>query len=154
MPQPCRGTRLAQETKPRRFITVILVINDLQRHRATEIDIERLVSNPHRTATQLDRFPVFARHQFVVLKSSRWLNRILRNRRLAGNNPASKTLAKHADRAEFHRSRDFTTAARAGTFEVRAHGPRRPSDAIKASQRVWIPSSACNCLPWESGAWL
>ena len=28
-----------------------------------QIDIERLVSDPHRTATQLDRFPVFARHQ-------------------------------------------------------------------------------------------
>ena len=40
-----------------------------------QIDVERLVSDAHRTATQLDRFPVFARHQFIVLKSLRRLFR-------------------------------------------------------------------------------
>ena len=38
-----------------------------------QIDTERLVSDPHHTATQLDRFPVFAHHQIVVLKALGWL---------------------------------------------------------------------------------
>ena len=45
------------------------VADDLQRHRTVKIYVERFVSHPHRTATQLDRFPVFARHQLVVVKS-------------------------------------------------------------------------------------
>src|ERR1700757_3125694 len=118
MPQPRRCAGFAQKTKLRRFITEIPFADDLQRHRASEIDVERLVSDPHRTATQLDRFPIFARHQLVVLKSSRWLlqccrlDRILRNRRLAGLNRVSETLAEHADRTEFHRSRKLIAAAR------------------------------------------
>jgi len=50
MPQPCRCTRLAQKTKPRRFITEILFADDLQCNRASEVDVERLVCHPHRTA--------------------------------------------------------------------------------------------------------
>src|SRR5215471_17042170 len=123
MPQPRSRPGFAQKTKPPRFITEILFADDLQRHRASEIDVERLVSDPHRTATQLDRSTVFARHQLVVLKSSRWLNRIFRNRRLAGNNPASKTLTEHADRAEFDCSRKLVTAARAGALGLRFHRP-------------------------------
>src|SRR6516164_2014131 len=58
------------------------------------------------------------RCQLVVLKSSRWLlqccwlDRFLRNRRLAGLGPAGKTLTKQADRTEFHCSREFIAAAR------------------------------------------
>ena len=75
MTQSRRRAGFAQKTKPRQFITEILFADDLQRHRASEIDVERLVSDPHRAATQLDRFPIFTRYQLVVLKSIRWLVR-------------------------------------------------------------------------------
>src|SRR5262249_5840520 len=129
----------AQKTKPRRFITEIPFADDLQRHGAVQIHVERLVSDPHRPPTQLDWFPIFARHQLVVLKSSRWLlqccwlDRFLRNRRLAGLNPVGcKSLAKHADWTEFHCSRKLVTAARAGALGLHFHGSDRPSEAIKA----------------------
>src|SRR5262245_16297736 len=63
-----------------------------------QIDVESFVSDPHRTAAQLDRFPVFTRNQSIVLKSSRWLvqccwlDRILRNGRLAERNPHQRDL--------------------------------------------------------------
>jgi hypothetical protein len=47
---------------------------------------------------------------------------ILENRRLAGLNHASKTLAEHADRTEFHRSRKLVAAGWAGALGLRAHG--------------------------------
>src|SRR5438132_11428850 len=53
--------------------------------------------------------------------------------RLAGLDPANKTLAKHAYRTEFHRSRKLVAAARAGALGLRFHGPNRRS---RASQRV------------------
>jgi hypothetical protein len=69
-----------------------------------QINVDRFISDPHRTATQLDRFSIFARHQLIMLKSLPW---VLRRRlectlrqRLVGLNVISKTLAKHADRAE------------------------------------------------------
>src|SRR5208337_1283231 len=103
-----RRTGFAEKTKPCRFITEISFTDDFQSHRAVQINVERLVSDAHCTATQLDRFPVFARHQLVVVKSLRWLLRhrleCIPRRRLAGFNPASKTLAEHAYRTEFHRS--------------------------------------------------
>jgi hypothetical protein len=99
---------LTQKAKPWRFITEISLANDFQSHGAAQIDVERLVSDPHRAATQLDRFPAFARHQLVVVESLRWLvryrlERIL-SRRLAGRNATAKSLPKQADRTEFHRS--------------------------------------------------
>src|SRR6516162_2542644 len=104
MPNTGRCARLAQKAKPRRFISEISLADDFQCHGAVQIDVERLVSDPHRTATQLDRFTVFARHQLIMLKS---LKRLFRcrlhcflERRLAGVNPASKTPAKHADWTE------------------------------------------------------
>src|SRR6516165_1101794 len=124
MPNTGRRPRLAQKAKLRRSITEISLVNDFQRHRAVQIDVERFISDSHRTATQLDRFPAFARYQLIVLKSFWWLVRCrldrLLERRLAGRNPASKTLAEHADRAEFHRSRKLVTAARAGALGLRA----------------------------------
>src|SRR6516225_4553987 len=97
-----RRAGFAQKSKPRRFITEILFANDLQRNRASEIDVERFVSEPHSPATQLDRLPVFARHQFIMVKALQRLYRCqlcrFLERRLARLNPASKTLAKHADR--------------------------------------------------------
>jgi hypothetical protein len=38
----CRRPGLAQETEPSRFVTQISFANDLQSHRTTQIDIERL----------------------------------------------------------------------------------------------------------------
>src|SRR6516164_3631076 len=112
-----------------------------------EIDVERLVCDAHRTASQLDRFAVFARHQLVMLKSFWWLLRCrpdrLLERRLAGLNPTGKTLAKHADRAEFQCSREFIAAARAGALGLRAHGLNRPSVATSArSNTTLAPSGA------------
>src|SRR5271165_1939407 len=131
MPQFRCRTGFAQKTKSSRFVTEIFFADDLQCHRALQIDIERFVSDSHCTATQLDWIPVTAPQQFIVLKSLRRLfrcrlERILR-RRLAGLNPVSKSLAKHADRTEFHRSRKLIAASRAGALGLRAHGPNRPS---------------------------
>src|SRR6516162_8468087 len=64
-----RRAGFAQKTKPRRFITEIPLADDLQRHGAVQIHVERLVSDAHRPATQLDWFPVFGHHQSVMLKS-------------------------------------------------------------------------------------
>src|SRR5271157_1899406 len=98
-----------------------------------QIDVERLVGDSHRTPTQLNRFPVFTRHQFIMLESLRCRrDRILGSRRLAGLNPARKSLAEHAYRTEFHCSRKLVTAAWAGALALRAHGPNRPSAATRA----------------------
>src|SRR6478672_2582015 len=126
MPNTGRGSRLAQKSKPRRFVTEIFFADDFQCHGAVQIDVESFVSDPHRTATQLDRFPVFARHQLIVLKALSalfWcgLDRVLGSRRLAGFNPAGESLAKHADRTEFHRSRKLVTATRTSASVFRFH---------------------------------
>jgi hypothetical protein len=42
------------------------------------------------------------------------LDRFFGSRRLAGLNPVSKSLAKHADRTEFHRSRKLIAGTGAG----------------------------------------
>src|SRR6516165_2961806 len=147
----------AQKPKPGRFITQVSLADDLQCDKAVQIDVERLVSHPHRTTTQFERFPVFARHQLVVVKSFRWLVRYRLDRflesRLARHRRARESPAKHAYRAKFHRSRKFIAAARAGALGLRFHGSDSPSKAIKASQRAWFSSSACSGA-WESGAWL
>ena len=66
-----RRTRFAQETKPSRFVTEIFFADDFQCHGTSQIDIERFVSDPHRTATQLDRFSIFVGHQLIMLKPMR-----------------------------------------------------------------------------------
>src|SRR5262245_11689677 len=97
-----------------------------------QIDVEGFISDPHRTATQFDRFPVSARDQLVVLKSLQHLfrccrlDRILGSRRLAGLNPVSESLPKHTDRTEFHCSRKLVAAARADALELRTHRPCPP----------------------------
>src|SRR5262249_47425575 len=101
----------AEETKPRRFVTQISLVDDFQCHGALQIDVERLVSDPHCTATQLDRSTVFTRDQSVMLKMLFHLFgcRVYRNlgsRRLAGLNPARQSLAKHAHWTELHFSRE------------------------------------------------
>src|SRR6516162_3497833 len=149
MPNTGRRPRLAQKAKLRRFFAEISLVDDFQRHRAVQIDVERFVSDPHRTAAQLDRFSIFTLHQLVVLKSLHSLfrcccpDRFLGSGSLAGLNRPSDSLAKHANRTEFHCSRKLIAAARAGASELRFHGPNRPSDAIKASQGAWISLSIC-----------
>jgi hypothetical protein len=99
-------------------------------------------SDAHCPTTQLDRFPIFTRHQLVVLKSLRWLVRccrlasILGNRRLAGLNPTSESLVKHADRTEFHCSRKLVTATRAGALGLHPHGPTRRSAATRTENNA------------------
>ena len=63
-----RRARFAQETKPSRLVTEVSLADDLQGHRTSQIDVERLVSNPHRAATQFDRLTSLVGHQFVVLE--------------------------------------------------------------------------------------
>jgi hypothetical protein len=46
VPHAGRRTRLAQETKPSRFVTEISLADDFQCHGAVQIDVERLVSDP------------------------------------------------------------------------------------------------------------
>src|ERR1700730_15931256 len=121
-----RRPGLAEKTKPCRFVAEIAFTDDFQSHWAVQIDVERLVSHPHRTATQLEQFPVFTRHQLVVLKSFRCLvrcrlDRMLGSRSLAGLNSASETNAEHADRTRFHRFRKLVAAARAGASVLGSH---------------------------------
>jgi hypothetical protein len=47
-----RRAGFAQKAKPRRFITEISLTDDFQCHGAVQIDVDRFVSDPHRTATQ------------------------------------------------------------------------------------------------------
>src|SRR6516162_3710739 len=124
---PNTGSRagFAQKTKPRRFIAEISLIDNFQCHGAVQIDVERFVSDPHRAATQLDWFSVFARHQFIMLKALQrlcWcrLGRF-HERRLAGLRSVSYSLAKHAHRTEFHCSKEFIAAARADALGLHFH---------------------------------
>src|SRR5271165_5543275 len=139
-----RRSGFAQKTKSRRFITKISLADDFQCHGAVQIDVDRFVSYPHRTATQLDRFPIFAVDQLIVLKSlcrlfrSCRLDSILENRRLAGLNRASKTLAEHAYRTEFHRSRKLVAAGRTGALGLCANSPKRPSAATTADSNATL----------------
>src|SRR5262245_61120416 len=146
MPQPSCRPSLAQNPQASRFITEILFTNDLQRHRALEIDVEPFVSNPHRPATQLERLAVFVRQQFVMfialcLMLRCRLDRMFR-RRLAGLHSSSYSPAKHANRTEFHRSGKLITAARAGALGLGAHGPNRPSAATRPTARPASPRGA------------
>src|SRR5271165_3754738 len=148
MPQPRRRAGFPQKTKLRRLITEVSLADDLQCNQTSQIDVERLVSDAHCTATQLNRFPIFALDQLIVLKSFRCLLRCridrFLQRRLAGSNPASKTLAQHAYRTEFHRFRELVAADRAGALGLRAHGPNRPSAAMRAESNTTLPRAVRN----------
>src|SRR5271165_103830 len=141
MPQSCSRAGFAQKTESRRFVANIFFADDFQGHGTVKIDVKRLVSDAHRTPTQLDRFAVFARHQLIVLKAldrlfRLQLDRVLGSGRLAGLDPVSERLAKRADRTEFDRSRKLVTTTRAGASVLRFHGFSRPSDATRASHRA------------------
>src|SRR5215472_5386345 len=131
MPNTCRRPRLAQKAKLRRSIPEISLTDDFERYRAAQIDVERFISDSHRTATQLDRFSIFTRHQFVVLKSLHSLfrccrlDRFLGSGRLAGLSPVSSSPAQHADRTEFHCSRKLIAAGRTAAWSVALGGFKR-----------------------------
>src|SRR4030095_11819615 len=59
VPDASRCACFTQETKARRFVTEILLADDFQCHRASKVDVERFVSDPHRAVTQFDRSLVF-----------------------------------------------------------------------------------------------
>src|SRR5262249_3106024 len=90
----------------------------------------------------------------VVVKPLRWLVRsrlyCLLERRLPRLNAASKTLAEHADRAEFHRYRDLVAAARAGALDLRFHRPT--TLASPEASEAWISSaiSAGSGIVWHT----
>ena len=146
-------SRFAQKTKPRRFVSEIFFVDDFQGHGISQIDVKRLVSNAHRTATQFDRFSVLARYEFVLLKSLRraWqcrLDRFLESR-LAGLTPASESIAKHADRTEFHCSRKLVTTTRAGASFLRFHCVNaihafRRQTVVPFQKRLRISSTVAN----------
>ena len=98
----------------------------------------------------------------VLLKSLRWLfrrrpDRALRGRRLPGLRRTRESPAKHADRAEFHCSREFIAAVAAGALGFRAHSPNRshprnshrkqddgsPTGAKGTSKTPVVPSLCC-----------
>jgi hypothetical protein len=56
------------------LIAEVSLADDLQSHGAAQIDVERFVSDPDRTATQLDWSTIFARQQFIMLKALRRLD--------------------------------------------------------------------------------
>src|SRR5580704_56647 len=155
MSQPRSCACFTQKTKSRCFITHVLLADDLQCYGTAQIDVERLVSDAHRTATQLDWLPVFALDQLIVLKS---LQRLFQCRlhsiletRPARRNPIGKSLAQQADRTEFHCSRKLVTAARAGALGLRFHGPKRPSAATRAESHTTRHRVVRNRPAWPPG---
>src|SRR4029077_9177039 len=73
-------------------------------------------------------------------------------RRLAGLNVISECRVQYAHRTEFHSSRKLITATRADASILRFHGPNRPSDATKASQRVQLVAGRL-AEPPAGGPW-
>src|SRR5208283_1697453 len=126
MPQLCCRSCFPQKTKPRRLVADIFFTDQLQSNRKPQVDIEGFIGYTHCTATQLDRFSIFARHDLVVLKSSRWMVRFQADRflerRLAGFFFPTETLAQCAHRTEFHGSRKLVAATRTNAFGFRTHG--------------------------------
>src|SRR6516162_6491189 len=139
MSHVCSRPRFPQETKSGRLVAEISLADDFERHGTLQIDVERLISNPHRTATQLDRFPVFACHKLILLESLQrlfWCRlECIPRRRVARLNPTGKTLAEQAYRTEFHCFRKLITATQAGALGLRFHGSDRSSEAIKALRK-------------------
>src|ERR1700722_13197670 len=150
-----RRACLPQETQPCQVITQMFFADDFQCHGAAQIDVECLVSDSHGTATQLDWFPIFPRHQLIVLKSFRYLFQcwidLFTERRPARFNPGSKPLAKRAYRTEFYRSRKLVTATRAGASLLRFHGPNRTFSRNVSRKQSRAPPQWCESGP--HGPW-
>ena len=105
MPDARRRSRLPQKTKPCHLIAKISFADDFQCHGAVQIDVDRLVSDPHRTATQLNRFPVFVLQKFIIIKPvyfqlGRGLAGGVFGRKLKWFNFFIQSSAEHADWTE------------------------------------------------------
>jgi hypothetical protein len=90
----------------RRLVTKIFFADDFESHRATQIDVKRLVGDTHRTTTQFHRLAVFVCHQLVMFQALRRvlrtrIGRILRKRLLTGLNSAGESPSQHADGTKF-----------------------------------------------------
>jgi hypothetical protein len=68
-------------------------------------------------------------------------------RRPAGLDPGSESLAKCADRTEFHRSRKLVTAALAGASILRFHGLTDLQPQTESERRSWCTNRA---VPWRT----
>ena len=155
MAQPRSCACFAQETKPRRFISQIPLADDLKGYRAAQIDVERLVRDPHRAATQFDCFfrlrpsPIH-NAQSVAAPVRVSVGRFL-ERRLAGLRSVSCCLAEHAYRAEFHCSREFIATARAGALGLCAHAPNRRSVATSVEHKTTLHRAVRNRAAQSGG---
>src|ERR1700730_13244756 len=145
MPQSRRRAGFAQKAKSSGLIIKIFFADDFQGYGAVQINVERLVSYAHCTATQLDRFPVFARHQLIMLEAlvrlfRCRLDRFFRTRGPPGVYRASETHPEHAYWAEFHDSGKFIAATRAGALTFRVHRLGRHS-ALNRSRKQHYAST-------------
>jgi hypothetical protein len=57
-----------KKTKPSRLIPEISFADDFQRHRTTQINVERPVGDAQGAATELDCSALCIQHQVVILK--------------------------------------------------------------------------------------
>ena len=114
MAEAGRRSRFSQETKPRGFIAEEFLTDDFQCHGAPQVDIERLVCDAHRTATQLDPFPVLILNNLIMRKPlrprlERWLTKGLVAKH-KGEVTAEVTLAQKPSEAHLAAIKDVLTA--------------------------------------------
>jgi hypothetical protein len=67
MAHACRSASLSDKPAARQFIADPSGVNDLQRHGTPKVDIDCLVSYPHRPATEFERRSIFPREDLVML---------------------------------------------------------------------------------------
>src|ERR1700704_5393611 len=107
-----RGASFAQEMMLGRLVSEISFADDLQRHVASQIDIECLVSHSHGSMSQLDGLPVFPGHELIMLQALRYgfgwrFRRLVRNR-FAWLSAGFESFAEHANRTVIQCSRELT----------------------------------------------
>ena len=90
-----RRSGFTRKTKPGRFVTGIALLDDFQCHGTVKIDVYGFVSDLHRTPAQLNRFHIFALHQFIVLKSS---GHLFRGKWVKGSTTQTKRAKSRSDR--------------------------------------------------------
>jgi hypothetical protein len=69
---PYSGCRsgLPEKTLARRFVFEKPRIQKLKRNRATQINVQRLIGNPHRPTTQFLQGSIFSHQNFVMFEDS------------------------------------------------------------------------------------
>lgn len=169
-----RRTRFSQKTKSREFVSEMLLADDFQRYRASEVDVDCLVSDPHGATTQFDRRSIAIPRQIIMLESMEpffgWPHDSIVRQRLAEVDLTCQSPAKHANGAEFVIPCDMKRGTANWTnmyfsrlqfwaYSVCAFvsaagipGVIHPSAEIKASRSSWI-SARCQrglCLTCDS----